>query len=103
MPKPEGETMGQAKHRAAEITKLKEADSGGRFKEVVMKLPRDFRSIDATEGTRAYEYLTRALPSSVLTVDPELLFIMDDKSPEGGLLYVFKDHSSVAFTPRTVH
>lgn len=70
-----------------------------RFITTFMKLPKDFAPKAPTPGTRAHEYLSGARHASDLTDDPELLFIIDDKHPEGGLLYVFNDRSSVVFKP----
>jgi hypothetical protein len=35
----------------------------------------------------------------MLTEDDDLMFIVDDKHPQGGLIYIFKDHSSLMFKP----
>jgi hypothetical protein len=63
------------------------------------KLPKDFHSVQATPGTRAYEYTSGKLKGPGLIDDPELLMVIDDKDPQGGLLYVFNDHSSVVWIP----
>ncbi len=66
-----------------------------------MKLPKDFGPTQATPGTRAFEYINLLRSTKELIDDPELLMIIDDKDPAGGLLYVFKDHSSVVHIPTT--
>lgn len=53
----------------------------------------------AEPGTTAYEYLSGRRNPQNLTEDDDLWGIVDDKHPDGGLLYVFKDHSSVFYIP----
>lgn len=72
-----------------------------RGKSVRMRLPKNFYTVAATEGTRAFEYLSGQRDPLNLTEDPKLLYIIDDENPQGGLLYVFKDHSSVVYKPTT--
>ncbi len=69
----------------------------------VMKLPKDIVPKAPNPGTTAYEYLHGRRDPNMLTEDDDLRFIVDDKHPEGGLLYVFKDHSSVVFIPANVN
>ena len=76
---------------------LKEATTMKRFVETRMTLPKDFVSKIAEPGTSAYEYLRGRRNPVLLMEDQDLLFIIDDKHSQGGLLYVFKDHSSVVF------
>ena len=70
-----------------------------RFIETKMKLPKGFVTKGAEPGTSAYEYLQGRRNPTMLTEDEDLIFIIDDKHRDGGLLYVFKDHSSVVFKP----
>lgn len=70
-----------------------------RFVETVMTLPKGFLPKAAEEGTAAFEYLSKRRNVANLMDDPDLLFIMDDRHPNGGLLYVFEDHSSLVYNP----
>ena len=70
-----------------------------RFIETRISLPKDFVSKPSEPGTSAFEYLQGRRDPHKLTDDDDLLFIVDDKHPQGGLIYVFKDHSSVVFAP----
>ncbi len=75
-----------------------------RFKKPTMtKLPADFLTQPAVEGTRAHEYLSGKLVPQGLPYDPELKLILDDEQPDGSLLYCFKDGSSVAWLPPKVN
>jgi hypothetical protein len=62
----------------------------------------DFLPVAPTPGTRAFEYLNGKRNPDGLLSDPELLAVFDDKHPQGGLLYLFRDRSSVAYKPRNV-
>jgi hypothetical protein len=68
-----------------------------RFIETKIRLPKDFVSKPSEPGTIAYEYLQGRRDPHMLLEDDDLMFIVDDKHPQGGLIYVFKDHSSVVF------
>jgi len=57
-----------------------------------------FKPAAPTEGTTAYEYLNGLRPRTSLSVDPDLIAILDDQQ-DGSLLYVFSDQSSVVHTP----
>ena len=70
----------------------------GRFVEKMVRVPKGFKP-QPPDGRRAGDYLSGRRDPSLLTEDPELLWIIDDKQPDGSLLYVFKDHSSVAYKP----
>ena len=70
-----------------------------RFIETKISLPKDFVSKASDPGTSAYEYLQGRRDPHNLTDDDDLMFVVDDKHPHGGLIYVFKDHSSVVFAP----
>ena len=70
-----------------------------RFIETKISLPKDFVTKPSKPGTSAFEYLQGRRDPHNLTDDDELMFIVDDKHPQGGLIYVFKDHSSVVFAP----
>ncbi len=61
------------------------------------KMPEGFKNLAALPGTRARQYLSGQLDPRNLTEDPELWFICNDGKP--GLLYGFKDSSSVVFDP----
>lgn len=59
-------------------------------------LPKDFNVKNDTPGTRAYESSHLKLDPQKVKHDSELLFIVDDpQKPE--VLYVFKDHSGIAY------
>jgi hypothetical protein len=70
-----------------------------RFIKTYGQLPKDIHPVAPTEGTRAYEYLSGTRILASLMDDPMLRLIVDDKHPEGGMIYVFKDHSSVVYAP----
>jgi hypothetical protein len=70
-----------------------------RFVETVMTLPKGIVYKAATEGTTAHEYLTQKRAVTGLMDDADLCLIVNDNHPDGGLLYLFKDHSSVAYMP----
>ncbi len=63
------------------------------------RTPKDFKARPAEPGTSAYEYLRGRRRPHLLLDDPELMWIVNDKHPDGGLIYVFKDHSSVVWRP----
>jgi hypothetical protein len=67
--------------------------------ETKMRLPVSFVTRRAESGTSAYEYLHGRRNPIMLTEDDDLMFIVDDKHPQGGLIYIFKDHSSLMFKP----
>lgn len=71
-----------------------------RYIETKMRLPKDFISKPSEPGTSAYEYLQGRRNPNALMEDDDLMFVVDDEHPQGGLIYVFKDHSSVVFKPR---
>jgi hypothetical protein len=53
------------------------------------------KGVPATFGTRAYEYINRQRDSKMVLHDPMLVAVIDDKHPDGGLLHLFSDHSSL--------
>ena len=53
----------------------------------------------STDGTTAHKYLSGQRDYAKLFTDPDLIAILDDKHPDGGLLYVFSDYSSVVCKP----
>jgi hypothetical protein len=59
---------------------------------------RPFKAAASTEGTTA-QYLTGQRDCTNLFTDSDLIAILDDKHPDGGLLYVFWDYSSVVYKP----
>ncbi len=71
-----------------------------KFIQTLLTLPKDFISKPSTEGSTAFEYLSRRRDIANVMDDEELMWVLDDKHPEGGLIYVFKDHSSVVYKPR---
>lgn len=73
------------------------------FTETMMKLPKGFETKAAEPGTTAHEYLQGRRDPNMLTEDDDLLYIIDDKHPQGVLLYVFNDHSSVTWEPHQIH
>jgi hypothetical protein len=58
-----------------------------------------FKAAASTKGTTAYEYLSGQRDYAKLFTDPDLIAILDDKHPDGGLLHVFSDYSSVVCKP----
>jgi hypothetical protein len=62
-----------------------------------------FKAAPSTEGTTAHEYLSGRRDYAKLFTDPDLIAIPDDKHPDGGLLYVFSDYSSVVYKPSTTN
>ena len=71
-----------------------------RYIETKIRLPKDFVTKASEPGTFAYEYLQGRRDPNMLLEDDDLMFVVDDEHPQGGLIYVFKDHSSVVFAPR---
>ncbi len=61
----------------------------------VSDIPKD---IPAVPGTMAYPYLSRQRSASLMVTDPNLLGIIDPHDGQSGLLYVFKDGSSISGT-----
>ena len=62
-----------------------------------------FKAAASTDGTTAHEYLSGQRDYAKLFTDPDLIAILDDKHPDGGLLYVFSDYSSVVCKPSATH
>ena len=62
-----------------------------------------FKAAASTDGTTAHKYLTGQRDWSNLFTDSDLIAIVDDKHPDGGLLYVFSDYSSVVYKPFTTN
>ena len=60
---------------------------------------RPFKALTPVEGTTAHQYLSGLRDSSDLFTDPDLIAIVHDEHPDGGLLYVFSDYSSVVYKP----
>jgi hypothetical protein len=58
-----------------------------------------FKAAASTEGTTAHKYLTGQRDDMNLFTDSDLIAIVNDKHPDGGLLYVFSDYSSVVYKP----
>ena len=58
-----------------------------------------FKAAASIEGTTAHEYLTGQRDYTNLFTDSDLIAIVNDKHPDGGLLYVFSDYSSVVCKP----
>ena len=63
------------------------------------KTGKPFRPTPASPGTRAYEYISGLRNISSLQNDPDLLVAIDDKQPDGSLIYLFRDYSSLAQKP----
>ena len=61
-----------------------------------------FKAAASTDGTTAHKYLTGRDWSTLFT-DSDLIAILDDKHPDGGLLDVFSDYSSVVYKPSATH
>jgi hypothetical protein len=58
-----------------------------------------FKAAASTDGTKAHKYLSGQCDWSTLFTDSDLIAIVNDKHPDGGLLYVFSDYSSVVYKP----
>ena len=58
-----------------------------------------FKAMASADGTTAYKYLSGQRDYANLFTDSDLIAIVDDKHPDGGLLYVFSDYSSVVYKP----
>ena len=58
-----------------------------------------FKAAASTDGTTAHKYLSGQRDWSALFTDSDLIAILDDKHPDGGLLYVFSDYSSMMCKP----
>lgn len=58
-----------------------------------------FKAMASTDGTTAHKYLRGQRDYMNLFTDSDLIAIVDDKHPDGGLLYVFSDYSSVVYKP----
>ena len=71
-----------------------------KFVQTLLTLPKTFVSMPSTEGTTAFEYLNGRRDFTNVMDDEDLMWVLDDKHPDGGLVYVFKDHSSVVYKPR---
>ena len=76
---------------------FKNAEEFTRYIEGVTGKP--FKAAASTEGTTAHNYLTARRDYMNLFTDSDLIAILDDKHPDGGLLYVFSDYSSVVCKP----
>lgn len=72
-----------------------------RFVEKLITIPKGFECKPSDPGTTAYLYLSGERDPANLTDDDDLMWVIDDKHPQGGLLYIFKDHSSVVYKPKT--
>jgi hypothetical protein len=62
-----------------------------------------FKAAPSADGTTAYKYLSGQRDYAHLFTDSDLIAILDDKHPDGGLLYVFSDFSSVVCKPSAAH
>jgi hypothetical protein len=80
--------------------KPKTFKNSGEFTRYIERLTgKPFKAAASTEGTTAHEYLSGLRDWSNLFTDSDLIAIVDDKHPDGGLLYVFSDYSSVVYKP----
>jgi hypothetical protein len=61
-----------------------------------------FKPAASTEGSTAHKYLSGQRDLANLFTDSDLIAILNDKHPDGGLLYVFSDYSSVIHKPKIV-
>jgi hypothetical protein len=92
-------TIGEA-HEDGEQMKPKTFKSGEEFARYVEGVTgKPFKAAASTDGTTAYKYLSGQRDYANLFTDSDLIAIVDDKHPDGGLLYVFADYSSVVFKP----
>jgi hypothetical protein len=76
---------------------FKNAEEFTRYIEGITGKP--FKAAASADGTTAYKYLSGQRDYAKLFTDPDLIAILDDKHPDGGLLYVFSDYSSVVCKP----
>jgi hypothetical protein len=80
--------------------KPKTFKNSGEFTRYIERLTgKPFKAAASTEGTTAHKYLSEQRHYAKLFTDPDLIAILDDKHPDGGLLYVFSDYSSVVYKP----
>jgi hypothetical protein len=82
-------------------TTFKNAEEFTRYIEGLTGKP--FKAAASIEGTTAHEYLTGQRDYASLFTDSDLIAILDDKHPDGGLLYVFSDYSSVVYKPKVTN
>ena len=92
-------TIGQAQKESQPMKPktFKNAEEFTRYIKGVTGKP--FKAAASTDGTTAYEYLSGQRDYMNLFTDSDLIAIVDDKHPDGGLLYVFSDYSSVVYKP----
>jgi hypothetical protein len=80
--------------------KPKTFKNSGEFTRYIERVTgKPFKAAALTDGTTAHKYLTGQRGWSNLFTDSDLIAIVDDKHPDGGLLYVFSDYSSVVYKP----
>ena len=96
-------TIGEAQEESQPMKPktFKSAEEFIRYIEVVTGKP--FKAAASIDGTTAYKYLSGQRDYASLFTDSDLIAILDDKHPGGGLLYVFSDYSSVVFKPSTTN
>jgi hypothetical protein len=80
---------------------FKNAEEFTRYIEGITGKP--FRATASTDGTTAHKYLSGLCDWSNLFTDSDLIAILDDEHPDGGLLYVFSDYSSVVYKPIVIN
>jgi hypothetical protein len=76
---------------------FKNAEEFTRYIEGVTGKP--FKAAASTDDTTAHKYLSGQRDYTNLFTDSDLIAIVNDKHPDGGLLYVFSDYSSVVYKP----
>jgi len=79
---------------------LKNSEEFVRFVEKITGKP--FKALPSVDGKTAYKYLSGVRNWANLFTDSDLIAILNDKHRDGGLLYIFGDHSSVVYKPKIV-
>jgi hypothetical protein len=92
-------TIGEAQKESQPMKPktFKNAEEFTRYIEGLTGKP--FKAAASTEDTTAHKYLSGQRDYTNLFTDSDLIAILDDKHPDGGLLYVFSDYSSVVCKP----
>jgi hypothetical protein len=92
-------TIGEAQ-KESQPMKPKTFKDGKEFARHIERVTgKPFKAMASTEGTTAHKYLTGQRNYINLFTDSDLIAIVNDKHPDGGLLYVFSDYSSVVYKP----
>jgi hypothetical protein len=87
----------QARRQPMQPKTFKNAEEFTRY--IANLTGKPFKAMASTDGTTACKYLIGRRDYANLFTDSDLIAIVDDKHPDGGLLYVFSDYSSVVYKP----